>query len=419
MNKLAVIALGAGWFSLAYVSTVWLTFPGGAAADYASYQVRTRTNGAYDVRADAVYPWWLGASASKVKIFQQDGDGLSLMGLVDAAAVRVSAWSLLSRQPRGVGRFSVGDGLVDLEVQTVLDDDGQLVVRDVDINGSKLPFELLPLPGVALDGTGALDILLDIQAPDGLQQANGRASLVGRNLVITSAEIPGQGNVLKLLETFAQISEVLVDELQLDFDITEGKASVRRGSLRANVATIDLSGEVNLNDRFLRSVLKLEAAITLDEKLKMVSSVIGAAGADGKHRYEITGTVGSPAFSPARDRGASRLRGLGASTPAPAVDAAGVEARRALPKGTVTTGGDVGPGSAPADAAARSAEIRERLRLRREQRGIAGQPLRPGRRAQQVEINDDEPLNDLYIEPGPEDDGFEDELGDDELFFEE
>ena len=82
---------------------------------------------------------------------------------------------------------------------------------------------LRTIGGYEIEGTGTVDLALELDAPDGFANASGSARLTGRSLVVS-----GLGSLGDLLSGF-DILPVAIDELDLRIEITEGKARVVRG----------------------------------------------------------------------------------------------------------------------------------------------------------------------------------------------
>jgi hypothetical protein len=188
---------------------------------------------------------------------------------------------------------------------------------------------LLPggLGGLAL--SGLLDLDVDLQMPDGLGKADGKLSLMGRDLSLDTVTVASLGWTDK--EIGAKIDEI---DLSLAFD--DGQGTVDRGVFASTLADLDVEGEVDLDDELGRSRVDLKLVADVkdwsDSPLAAYRSLLDgklreATWSDEKAHYEIDTTLGR--FGPGdlqavRERGGRGARADEIRTPLPPGPAPGL-----------------------------------------------------------------------------------------------
>ena len=311
-RKLLLFAVANTWFSLVFLVGLWLTFPSDAVVKRLAWEVQQQSDGTYALSLDSVSPWWAGlqgrglqiAAVDPRKADAGDEDAASTLFAAETGRVRVGLLSLLSGAPRLFGRLSYGAGALDVQAVVGTNDRGGRALDDLQIDATDFPITSLPpMGGVSLEGTGDLDLHVELDAREGMRKANGRVTLLGENLDITKLIAPDQ----PMLAGFDMAMHVT--QLDLVFDVVEGRARVQRGKLDSNLVQGDISGDISLLEDISRSRLRLQIDLHLGEELKMFKGLLkDAAQPDGSFRYRVTGTFANPRFLPDRARSASNPR---------------------------------------------------------------------------------------------------------------
>ncbi len=394
-NALLVVG-GILWFGLVFSLTFWLTFPSDTLAERLKYEVYDGSGGDYQLQLDSLSPWWVGVSGEMVQLYSNTtprggGDPVSeLVFAAEAARLRVSPLSLLRRTPSVAGGMTIGGGDVDFTVATQMDKKDRLGVSDLTIEAQDFPIiDLASLAGTAMEGTGTIDIEVEISAPDGMRQAEGKIEIHGGDILITKLDPAAMGGMDLGME-------IPLDDIDIVLDITQGKAEFTRGKIRSQMANIDLDGALTLRDDLTRSTMNIGLVVELGEELAMFKSFLNdAKGADEKFHYKCAGTLSRmPRCS--GQRVGRRDGGTRRSTPA----ASGNSRRQ--------SGGARAETSAE-DREKRREEIRERLRQRRE--GSSGSSERPTKSERRDDEGDDDDYEGDDDDIEGDDDDFE---GDDD-----
>lgn len=313
MKYVGYTLAGIVWFSVVFLVGLWLTFPDEAVAERVMFEWQKNLGDSTRLQVASVRPALVGVRASEVTVFgvdkprggraQEEEPTVSEMIAFDQVKVKTSVMSLLAREPHVWGQARMGDGDLDFDAETGLDEDGKLVVHNVTAEAQGFPLSAVPpINDNAIDGTGTVDLKVDLEAADGLSTADGSLSLQGTDLVITSISASG-------MEGF-DLGEIQVHDLDVVLDAVEGRARVSRGTLSSSVADVELSGDVILQDDPQRMRLRLKVVLSLSEDFAMFKSFLKSAEwSDGQYHYTVTGTVSHVRFRAERERRARSVRG--------------------------------------------------------------------------------------------------------------
>jgi len=357
MKKLALVAAGILWFGVVFLFTFWLTFPSETMAERLKYEVYEGSDGAYQLQLGSVSPWWVGLSGSDVQLYSietpRGGEPETKLAFAaDRARLRVSLFSLLRQTPSVSGGMTLGGGDISFALDTQLDKRDRLSVSAAKLEAEEFPFiGLLGLAGMDVEGSGYLDLEVDIEAPDGMRQAEGKIEISGSNILITEVDpaLTG-GHSLGM--------EIPLDDLDLVLDITQGKAEISRGTIRSPKANVDIDGAVMLRDDLTRSSVNMELAVEIGDEFAIFKPMVSdAKGSDGKYHWQCAGSLSRRPRCSAKSR--SSVAGRSGS--------ARGSSRGSTPSRTTTR-----TETSAEDREKRREEIRERLRQRREGAGASG-----------------------------------------------
>jgi len=362
MKQVVMVVAGIIWFGVIFFVALWATFPSDAVTQRVAVEVFEASGGEYLIEIGSVAPWWVGLSAKDVKVFTRDPrartpeDGEpELAFYAERARVRGGLGSLLARTPAVSGSVTLGSGDVAFDVTTMMNKKGtELALAEANFEAEQFPLvELAPLLGVAVEGTGAVDIDVKLEAPEGLRKASGRAKISGSGLNLTDMELPGVGPLGM---------EVPIDDIDIAIDITEGKAKFTKGRIVSALAAIDLDGELTLREDMNRSTMRIQ--IVAGSLGDSIAGIVGAVAKDAKwedgdYHWMCTGTLSRPRCMAERERRSSSSR---SSRPVPSPSSATRPDPTELAERRTTSGDDA------AERERRKEEIRERLRKRREER---------------------------------------------------
>jgi type II secretion system protein N len=307
---------GAGWFVLCLMVSFWLTFPSQTLIDRARFEVQNASDGAMALNIASLSPRWMGVAAGDVEIVSVSGDGEgSTLLRADGITAHAGLWSLITGAPNFSGYATFGEGTLSYSGSVSSNEEGQLGLRRIGIEASEFPLSaigalLAPLLGDGFEGTGFVDLSVELVVPEGIGSARGKISIAGKDLVVTvSVPDPFGGD-----EPFP-IGPVSIADLDMVLSVQDGRAEVTRGKMQSDFLTLGLDGKILLNDVPMRSRLQLEAHLSdLGGDLASFESLLSRAkGDDEKYHYSIACTLdrlNARCFKPKRSRGprASRQR---------------------------------------------------------------------------------------------------------------
>jgi type II secretion system protein N len=398
MKKVALVAGAAVWFGLVFVVTFWMTFPSDTLAERLKYEVQEGSAGAYQLQVASVRPWWVGLSGTDVELYNLESrrgedSAPKLLLAADKVRVRVGLLSWLLQTPTVSGGMVIGGGDIAFELQSEMDKRERLGVSVAKVEAREFPFiELLGLAGIPVDGSGVLDLEIDIEAPDGMRQAEGKIEITGTDLLITEIDPSVVGMDLGM--------EIPLDDIEIVIDITQGKAEISRGRIRSSKANVDLDGSLILRDDLSRSSANIGVVIELGEELAMFSAFLkDAKGTDDKFHYQCSGSLSRAPRCSAKSRSSVAGR-------------SGSSRSSSSSRGSATTRPSTRTETSAEDRERRREEIRERLRQRREGAGSSSAE-RPSSSSDRGRDDEDEEFEDEEFED--EDEEFEDEDEDEEF----
>ncbi len=325
MRKVLYAAAGLAWFVLVFLVGIWITFPGETVAERLMWEWNDKVSEDIRLELGTVGPAPLfGAKAKDVALYSvkkdrrrraRDGEEeeppeVREMLSFDALVVKVGPLSLLQRSPHITGTASMGDGDIDFDLSSSQDEEGAWLLRQAVISADGFPISAIPpIQGTELGGTGTVDMDIDLDAAEGLGESNGTASVKGRDLALDIKH--------PLLEGF-ELGAIAVQQIDLVFDVNQGRARVKRGTLASSVADVEIEGDILLNDALDRTRFRLKLVISLSEEFEMFKSFLKEAEwSDGTFHYSLSGSLDRLRFRPDRERRsrprAERERGLDAS----------------------------------------------------------------------------------------------------------
>jgi len=314
-----MVAGGLIWFLGVFLLTFRWTFPSDAIADRVRVEVSNATDGAYDLSMSGVRPWGTGAAAEQVILSEvapargaEPGEKTPLFAF-ETVRVRAGLLSLLRNQPRLSGAVEVGAAEVDFDLTLGMNKRGtELAPRLVNIETEGFPIEdLAGLAGYTVEATGGLDLEVDLKADESMRDAVGDIKISGKDLVLVSLDP-------ELTMGMDLGREIPIDEIELDLDVEDGKATVRRGTIESELADVEVEGDLTLRDDLARSSMNLSITLDLGEELAMFEPFLkDARWQDGDFHYRCSGTLSRATCRSDRERSSSSSRSRRADTPRP------------------------------------------------------------------------------------------------------
>lgn len=381
LRRAALGAAGFVWFALVFLISLRLTFPADALAQWARYRIQDGSGGAQILQVGELRPWWFGLAGTDVALYSRpkghahESEAPLLVFAADALRARVGLLGLVRLVTGGnttiQGAATVAGGDLDFSA-TIARTAEETAFRALRITGDGFPLNAVPaIAGGKLEGTGGLNLDIDLDAADGLAKSNGHATISAKDLVVEKIAAPGT-----LMEDL-ELGPIRVSEVDLAFDVTSGKAKVSRGSIVSDLLKMDIEGDIVLADDPLQSRVRLKLILSLGEGMQLFEAFLkGSEWEDGRYHYGLSGTLANPRFRAERERrsrAATNDANLGA-TEVPAIDRPGIDRAIRSPisdlgKPPQAPGGD----DADRDEKRRStmAARRERLAQRRRDMGMA------------------------------------------------
>lgn len=364
MQRVLLIFGAGAWFVVLFLITFVLSFPSDAIVERVRWEVSERSRDEYAITIDSLSPWWVGASAGGVKLYQAPRRGAEkeLAFMASDLRASVSPLSLLSRAPRVRGSVTPIDGTLAFDVSTGrIGKREELGVTGVNLQATSFPIgEMMLLGGLDGSGIGGLDIDVDLQGPEGMRTGSGQIVVSGANLALVDLAIPGVGPLGM---------ELPLDEVSLNLKVDEGEAEVVRGDIRSPLLTAAISGTVRLRDDLARSNLDIEILISnLGNELSMFEPFLtqGDLGG-GKYQISCPGTLGDPRCALGKGR-ASSSRGSSRSVRPTTPRSRPTMPVRSSTGSSGSTDADRPDRLDPEELKRRREERLERLRALREQR---------------------------------------------------
>lgn len=310
-QKILTILAAKVWFFLVFIAGLWLTFPSQEVAARATWEWNKRVSQEVALDLGDIRPAWIGVKGEEVRFLSRgksSEEDATLLLALDSLKVKVGLLSLIRRSPEVYGRAVMGEGDVDFSVTLRPDDEGALKPTALTLDASEFPLSALPpIKGAKIQGTGAVDLELELAAEDGMGKANGRIALTGQALAIQKIEIAA-------LEGF-DLGEITIPTLDVALEVTSGRARVSKGEITTSMGDMELQGDMIFADSLSKTRLRLKIVFSLGEELSMVKGFLQSAlWEDGRYHYALTGTVERPRWAADRER-KSRPRAEGRLSP--------------------------------------------------------------------------------------------------------
>ena len=402
MTKIMWVPASFVWFILVFWVTFRVTFPSEHVSQWLVAQADQATEGAYELEMGSVSPWWVGLSAENVSLWgeePEDPEALDMPVLqADSVYARVGLFSVLARAPYIETYATMGEATIEGSVNTTIAE-GQFSIQDVDYKLSDLDLmKVLAMAGTdgGVIATGRLNGSLELDMSKGVENAKGKAKVSGEGMNLVSLSLPTYG--ITDLEL-----DVPIDALDIKLKVSDGLMEVSKGEIQSGLADIQISGDIQLNERLERSRVRLKVEMLLNDwtdtplapfRGLVEGAISSAKWADGRYHYDLSGTVERYHFLPDRES----------------------RSRSAPSRSTTARGSPLSRTPAPTNDADRSAALRDRLRSAAAARGedpeAAERPTRTDDSVITVGGPDDE---ELYDDEELDDEGFDDELSDEEL----
>lgn len=376
------------WSAVAFIVTVWLTFPSQPIVDRLAYTVQSATDGDYALQASDAALWWTGLTLHDAKLMSVDPRTKEATLLFDADSVsaRTSLFSLLSRRSPVYAVIDLGGSQLDVEAGFDRSGDNPVLDR-LRMTDARLSVKsigaLLSGMGATIGGTGNVDVDVDLSFGSEVQSHEGRVAVRGKGLSITvSMPDPFGGG-----ETF-DVGPIAVSSLDFAVEARNGKVEIRSAELLSDHAHLNIEGDLTLDAFPNRSRIRGKAVLSnLGGDLATFESFLSSARwDDGTYHYTLACTLdrlSASCFRPDRQRRVATPRARSSVRP--------------------TRPGVVRPSQDDAQAEKLRQE-RERARQERlEERRArieAARPNRPTRPQYDDEFDEEEELDQLDYEAG-------------------
>ena len=300
MKILAYIGGSLLWFVVVFFAVFLLTWPSGAVTERVRYEVQSGSDGAYALELAGVRPTFVGARLVEPALLSRSGDAVRELLAVDSARVSTGVMDalrlgLLGGEGDIAIRLKDGAGKIDATVSLVRDE--TVEVRGVEVDGA-IPLSVIPpMGGASLLGGGEIEIDAYLSWEGGLSKSNGRISLDGSGLRIDGIASDDE-MIAGFLDGFEGLPAA-IDQLEIELDIDDGKAVVKRGRLLSDLINLDIDGEVTLADDVTKSRVRLQLVFELGQVIEDSSGAALIKGllktalwADGKYHYTWSGVLG-------------------------------------------------------------------------------------------------------------------------------
>lgn len=314
MNRIMTILLSSAWYMVVFSGVLWLTFPSEAVAQFVHRVVGNSGGGQYSIRLGSTSPRWFGLAASDVLLSSTDAESPRILLDASSASVRLHPLALLRRVRQVSGWAAIGDGEVSVRVAAA-DDEGTLRTRRLEVEGDDV--SLMALVDAAsgtrpIDGSGSVDVAVDLKMPEGLGKADGTVEIIGNDLRVTQVNAPAWGLTNQALD-------LAISELDIKLTAAAGILAIDRFSLRSSLLQVTATGEISLDDKWDRSRIRADLEVELGDwtdtplsafRQMAESFMASAKWSDGRYHYSTSATLGRFGFNdfkPERDRN-SRTR---------------------------------------------------------------------------------------------------------------
>ncbi|TNE85445.1 MAG: type II secretion system protein GspN [Deltaproteobacteria bacterium] len=284
------------WFVFAFWAVYRLTFPSAAVAERLAWEAQER--GGVSLTMASSHPWWAGLGGTEVKLGSIDRRTKAVTPMLEADGVRarIGLFGLLTGSARITGDLTMGDGGIDFYVDAA-QGDKDVEIRSAEIEAIGFPISAFPpVQGMSLVGKGGFDLSVELEAPEGMNKADGHVKLGGQNVIIE--DVAGTGG---MLATFGVMPMVL-DEVDIDLQFVSGKGRMEAGRIASTLADVDIAGTVTLAKRLDRAKCDLTVEIRPKEDMPaQVLSLMKAAKQPGEsYKYKMSGVCSRASFTPVR-----------------------------------------------------------------------------------------------------------------------
>lgn len=296
-----------------WVFAYW-TFPYDRLGGVISNQVAAASD--YRIQFGDLSPSWVtGVTLSDVKLSKAGSE--DTMEIKEVTA-RASLWALLTGSTAVSFSAEFGDGSLDGEFEN--SETTQHIAAefdDVDLAALGILDDVVPLP---VAGTVVGDMELTIAEEP--EQTEGFIKLTVEELAVGDGEakldVPGMGGLT--------VDKVEAGDLEVDMEVKEGIAEVKKFAADGPDLSVDGSGEVRLakpmgrsrsdltmkfkvKDAYKKKSSRAEAMVSMLDS-GMAPQIKSAKTSDGALQFRLTGSISRPRFVPSgRSRGVRPGRG--------------------------------------------------------------------------------------------------------------
>lgn len=315
LRRVGLSVLTAFWGAVVFGLVFRLSFPSERAAAWVAWQVDRSSGGQWALQVAEVNPWRVsGVELSQAELFsrppaptrrraQGAEDGPPEPGPADRilqatrAAVRLRLLPLL----RGRIGTAVDAELYGGTLAGTVTKDGDAIVLDLlakDLDLAQYPLEG---PTFQADMQGLLRIKAETLRLDQADPKNSRGVLrfEATDLKLSNASVMG-----------LTLGEATFTEAILRFDVSDGKARVKKGSFVSDLVQVQIDGDINLAVPMGRSRLRLDLSVRLSEELDTLAGLVpnlkSARDSDGLYHMTCTGTLDRPMCREVNQARASR-----------------------------------------------------------------------------------------------------------------
>jgi type II secretion system protein N len=384
------------WSAFVFVTTWWLTFPSEEFGQRIRAEVPLRLGRGSTADVGPVGPWWLGVSASELKLYDDGPEGAELRAYFTEASVALSPFrSLFRRTPYFTGELEFLDGWLGFQIGTAQTGKkgNNWGMSDLVLWSDQVPIgDLLHLTDrVPASITGNVSLDVDVRGGSGgLSESTGHIKLAGTGLGLSGLEIPNVGPLGM---------EIPIDSINLDAKVENGQVTFEPSFVRSSMFTLEIKGTLGLRDPVERSNVDLEFVLTeLGAELKGFEGFLTSAkGPDGAYHFFCRGVL-------------QRMSASSCSAGKPGIS--GRATRRAAADDLAEDGEGVDagmgdPNETDAERQQRRAELREKLKARREERRAERlgktPPVVPTKEVDPAPVEpDEEPVVEEPEEPPPD-----------------
>ncbi|MCB9649821.1 MAG: type II secretion system protein GspN [Deltaproteobacteria bacterium] len=288
MNVLKYIGFAA-FFVVAFIVSLYLTFPWDAAKDFALQQASKATG--MELHAKSLEPSWItGVVAKDLEIRTP-----SLEEPISLAEVKARGHILpLLTGGRGVtADLPIAQGTVHADVV----DSSDRTQLEAELKGIQIALVPGLQDAIGVPLTGKLDLDADLDLDKAKPEASsGTIKIAGAGL-----ELLKGGKVAGMTLPF----ELSIGDFSWTIPITEGKAKLDKLGIKGDSVELELDGTLTLNADLSRSVPNLvvkfkptEAFLKKEPLLNaLLANINRAKGSDGFYAYTLTGSLKHPRFA--------------------------------------------------------------------------------------------------------------------------